>query len=214
MRCALELTLDADADAQEFCVLKVLQERVFIMFCEANLGTAEARGLRVVRVPSGAVVRVVVQSVGGETVSSHWFGRQVLCPGVGCPACGHQSVRVAVFLVGLVETCGKYGPCLLELAAGSYSRVRMLAQMEGFEVGPGLVLELSRRHSRAPLRAEPVEGCGKISERLGEEDVLLDAVSILYRLPLRSGFGSMKEWLDAARAVAMSAIEKAVATVG
>jgi len=172
------------------------------------------RGLTIVRVGVGSQMEVCVQSGEVETCQTHWFDRQYLCPGFDCPACGTYAGRLSVFLVVTVRSQALWVPGLLELTAASWSRVRMLAQMESLSVTSGLVLGLSRSSVRRGVRAEPIGSGGVVSPELVTRERLIDAISLLFKLPARVAEETAAAWCERMRPAVVGQMASAIRRVG
>ncbi len=114
------------------------------------------RGIQLLKVQPMHETEVVVVSTRPELVVTHWFERQYVCPGEGCPACGTYQSRLQVFLLGLVRLDGAGHVRLIELSAQSFSRLKMMTMFEGCEgCLLGLRVRLFRKAVRRPVIAEP-----------------------------------------------------------
>lgn len=184
------------------------------MFVDESGMVTSRRGVVLLKVQPGGRARVCLQSVHVEVVQTHWFGRQMLCPGWDCPACGTYATRAAVFQVALVLQGPEWRPCLVELTASEWSRTRMLAQMEGIEVGPGVVCELSRGGSRSAIRCVVVEATTGVSSVLSTHERLVDALSLLFKLPVRNEGEAAKAWIERIRPVVAGQLSASIRAVG
>jgi hypothetical protein len=185
-----------------------------LMFVEENGMVLARRGICLLKVAPGQRARVCLQSEHVEIVQTHWFGRQMLCPGWDCPACGTYATRVAVFQIGVVWQGPEWRPVLVELTAGEWARTRMLAQMEGLELGLGVVCELSRGGPRSAVRCVPIERTGEISVVLQTAERLTDALALLFKLPARGDGEGSKAWCERIRPAVATQLAAAIRSCG
>lgn len=184
------------------------------MFEHEGQVSVVGRGLQVLKVSAGHRARVCMQSERVEVVSTHWFERQLVCPGWDCPACGVYQVRTMVFFVGVVWVVERWEPRLVEVTSQSWSRLVFLSEADGFRVGTGLGMEIGRHSARSGLRIEPVDVCGEVSDVLRSREKLLDALSLLFRLPARGVAESGEAWVKRVRPAAVVHLEKAMVKGG
>lgn len=153
--------------------------------------------LRIVRIAPRHSYRLVLLCDCVMWVGTHWVdGRQWLCAGTdvdACVGCRCQVSRLVGFgLVGMV-TPDRIVPSLLEVSPSAWSRLEGLCRMDGLDVTCGLVVDARRPRSRAALRLEPVEhreGLRRYTERQ-----LVDAMAVLYGLPLSRDGEDGTAWL-------------------
>lgn len=184
------------------------------MFEDQGRVAIVGRGLQVLKVPAGTRARVCMQSDRVEVVTTHWFERQFVCPGWDCPACGTYVCRTMVFFVGVVHVGQRWEPRLVEVTAQSWSRLTFLSEAEGVVIGPGLLMEIGRERQRSGLRIEPLEESGELSVVLRPRERLLDALSLLFRLPARGVDESGEGWVKRVRPAAVAHLESAIRKSG
>lgn len=185
-----------------------------MMFEDQGQLAVVGRGLQVLKVAAGTRARVCMQSEVVEVVTTHWFERQFVCPGWDCPACGTYASRVMVFFVGVVQVGRRWEPRLVEVSSQSWSRLTFLSLAEGFKVSAGLLMEFARERPRSGLRVDPVEGTDEVSVVLSSRERLLDALSLLFRLPARAVEESGEQWVKRVRTSAVVQIEGAIRHAG
>jgi len=166
------------------------------MFVEDEKAVVGSRGCLVLKLEAAHSTRVCLQSEEVEVCQTHWFDRQVLCSGWDCEACGTYATRVAVFQIAVVERGPQWSPCVVELTATEWSRTRMLAKMEGLRLGPGTLCELSRGSKRSAIRCVALEDTDEVSAVLRTRERLIDALSVLFKLPLRFAEESSAAWCE------------------
>lgn len=144
---------------------------------------------RLIKVFPGHTVRATLQSRHCQIVTSHWFGRQLACPGEECPACGTYPVRVSCFFLATAWTGKVWTPGLFEVCPGEFARLRFMCGWEKESVEAGTCVVMSRKGARSSVRCEPsLEVGGPIIPALGNSEVLLSSVARLLGLPgLRPG---------------------------
>jgi len=184
------------------------------MYCDSSEVQAGVRGLRLLKVSVGEVVRVSIQSPDVEVVGVHWFGRQVICGGGDCLACTYVPVRLVGFCVVQVDLGGSAQPALLEMTGGSWSRCRLLCEMEGLKTTQGLVVELRKPRSKSGIRVEPVSVDGLVNPVLATAERLVDAISVLFSLPRRNVEETAAAWKDRVRASVVLRCSAALAECG
>lgn len=131
----------------------------------------------VVRVGVGGTTRVVVCAERFLPLTTHWVTRTVLCAGEDCPLCEALAARGLFYL----PVAWDERPAMLELSALASSHFEQHAKLLHGGIRPGLVVELSRRGRRSPVRAEVVA----VRENVAAVPVLEFApkVMALYSLP-------------------------------
>lgn len=182
---------------------------------EEILARARAQ-LKILRVPARSKCEVVLLSERALFVACHWLsGRQWLCSATeeyGCPACHGQVPRCVGFgIVRLVANL-HVDVRLLEFSPGSHARLNMLAEMEGWPVGCGLHVGVSRARPRSGLRMEPL-GFASGHDGLSESR-LLDAIAVLFGLPLTVEGEQSEDWARRVQPLAASLLGRAIAMQG
>jgi len=184
------------------------------MFVEQENLVVGRRGVVLLKVPAGSRAKVCLQSLEVEVVQTHWFGRQFLCPGWDCPACGVYAARVGVFQLAVVQRGPEWSPVLLELTAAEWARTRMLGDMTGLIPGPGVVCSLSRGSARSAVRCQPVSRSDERSEFLSSRERLVDVLGLLFKLPGRVTEESVGAWCERVRPAVAEQLSRAIARVG
>lgn len=167
--------------------------------------------LGVLRVAPSQVVRVSLQGDRWWFFGSHWFGRVFICSGDGCPGCMVSQPRVMGYRVGLVEGSARWRPYLVEASSGTVAGLDGFCTMEGYGSVGGLVVEAGRRTKRSPLRLEPVSADGPTLPADRATPATLNAVAVLYGLPLMQAGEEPADWADRVRGVAAAHLSAAVA---
>lgn len=179
--------------------------------------SGSARSLRVLRISAGHEVDAVLVSRDPLWLSTHWFGRQVICPGDVCPACGGGGGREHGYLVIQVAHGPSRSLFLLEISAPTWARAESLASMVGEDLTTGAFVRLSRRRKNSPLMIE-VEGTlkGTVAFAGADSDSsrCLDAVATLYGLPVSKTGEDASQWTDRVRHLAMVKVADAFQSVG
>jgi hypothetical protein len=172
------------------------------------------RNLPVVRVHAGTRAEVSFQTAHFWTFATHWFGRQLVCPGADCPACGTYAERVGTYF--LVQVCEgpRWRPAILELGQGSWARLRMLVESEGWEVGPGLTAECCRRGAKSSLRIEPTGMAGVVQKAYDDPLLLFDALVCLFRWAPRRRDEGVAAYCDRSRPRLIADLEAAIGCRG
>lgn len=183
------------------------------MFCPSG-GLSVTKALSVLKVPAGSRVKVGIQSERPELLVTHWFGRQFVCGGGDCPACGTYASRLGVWNVVQVVVGNSLQPRLLELSSQSWARLRFMAGWEDAESLGGVAVELYRSSLRRPVLAEPCSDVIPVNSRLASADTLLDGLGVLFQLPARRDGESGVEWADRIRPVVVSRVERAMLAAG
>ena len=171
------------------------------------LGRARAQ-LTLLRVRAGGVCQAVVVPGGPLWLGSHWVEkRQVLCcagSAEACMLCGESASRVTGFVLVMVSQLNgsEVTPAqqkrlmLLELSPLSWSGFEMSARFEGLDPCGPILADISRKGARSPLRIEcvrAVDGCSEV-DVLGR--ALVDAVAVLFGLPLVKDAETAEQWRD------------------
>lgn len=177
-------------------------------------GVSVVRGMQILRVEGGQRVVVVAQSAKPELMVTHWFNRQYVCPGDGCPACGVYQSRLTAFFVVTVQCGEKWQQRLCELSAQSLSRLKFMAGWEDMCLESGMGISLTRSSRRKPVFAEPLEFRGEVWPELVGPEVLLDAIGILMKLPARMRLESGRDWCERIRPFCVAQLEQAIRTAG
>jgi len=173
--------------------------------------------LPLLKVNPGALVEVVVAPVGPAWFTTHWLGRrQVLCAGDegACLACGSYPPRVVGFVLACAVVAGKRRVFLLEVSPSSWSRFEMGLCWESVADGQWVRANLTRPRLRAPLRIEVV--CGGTSPLDGyepSERTLVNAVAVLYGLPLMTCTESLQDWESGVQPMLEELVSRALAKV-
>lgn len=131
----------------------------------------------VVRLVAGSQTEVVLLSSRFFSLTTHWNKCTVPCCGDGCPLCEVLPSRglfyVAANCVSRVS--------IVELASQSASHFEQHCKLLYGGLRPGLVVQLTRRGAKTPVRSEVVrvqEGCSEITQL-----ELARHVMALYKFP-------------------------------
>lgn len=171
--------------------------------------------VRICKVVAGQSCRVTVQSSQPQMVASHWFGRQLVCPGADCPACEAYQTRVSAFFLGTLFTGKVWVPAMFEVCPSEVARVRFMASWEEGKMEPGLCITMSRKNARSSLRCEPLpDGGGPILPALDDGRLLLRSVCRLLQLPPLLNHESETEWQARVMPILAGRLSHAIATVG
>jgi len=192
----------------------------FLMDRDKVMARSRAQ-LTLLRVRPGAVVHVRLLPVGPAWFTTHWVGkRQVLCAGdsdVGCPACGLVPPRVVGFVLVLVTVRAEVDRqqlFLLEISPHSWAGFEMGCQFEGIQPGQIVWCELHRRSQRSPLKIEPCKVSDVALGATFEDRTLMNAVAVLYGLPLMGATEELESWKSRVAPVVSSLGSRAVQEVG
>lgn len=166
------------------------------MYVDEEVEVVGRRGLTLLRVMAGSRSEVVLQSDQVEVVRTHWFERQILCPGWDCPACETYSSRVAVFFVALAVVGPRVQPVLVEVTASEWARCGLLSRMGVGVVEAGGRLEISRSAARRAARVTLTDVGGTVVPELRTRERLIDAISLLFNLPARAPAELASSWCD------------------
>lgn len=166
--------------------------------------------LPLAKVPSGAVMRASLQGDVWYYFGSHWVGRVLLCSGEGCPGCLHGPSRVMGYRVGLIQHVEKWRPALLEVSSGAIAGLQGFCEMEGLSDASGLVVELSRRGKRSPVRIEPVSSGGATMPPDRSVATVINAVAVLYGLPIMLPAEDPIDWAKRVQSMAAGHLASAV----
>lgn len=174
----------------------------------------ESAGMTILRVEAGHDLRLVLQSSKPEMLVTHWFNRQYVCPGDGCPACGVYQSRLTLWQIVTVVTGAREQVRLFECSPTSWARLRFMLSWEGNVTVPGTVIIASRRGRNKPVSLEPAGFELAAQERFDSRELLVDAVATVFKIArLREG-EEMEVWMDRLRPVLVRELEMAIAKVG
>lgn len=167
--------------------------------------------LPLIRVNPRSVVHLAWAGTVPICVGTHWFGKSLICIGDGCPACEVMRVRLSVFALARIVDAGVLSPlAMLECSAASWCRYEGLATMDTDGVAPGQVVAVTRRAANKPLVIEPMPGQVVPMEKPGSLHQLLQAVSVLLRVPgPLEGEGAVA-WRDRMKPTFRLALESAL----
>lgn len=105
----------------------------------------------VLHVEQGHSVEVLLLSVHWLRLSTHFYKRTQICLGTdACPVCHLLPSRCYYYLPALYTATRR--PVLLELSPHASSDLEQMARLQEQGFRPGLVVELSRRSKRAPVK--------------------------------------------------------------
>ena len=174
--------------------------------------------LPLLKINPGAVVRVKVLPVGPAWFTVHWVGkRQVLCAArgeSGCMACGVAPGRVVGFVLVTTLLVEKERLFLLEVSPLALNSLEMSAQFEGISTNASVWCDVSRHGARRPLRFEAVEESRYDCPQEAATVRLMNAVAVLYGLPLMIVGECVSSWEERVAATVASFAERAVLTSG
>lgn len=177
-------------------------------------GVSVVKALGLVKVVERSRVQVIVQSEAAELLVTHWFGRQYVCPGLDCPACGTYQSRLSVWNVVLMRGGDSLQPRLLELSAQSWARLKFMAGWEDSESLSGLVVDLHRGSMRRPVIAEPAGGRGEVVPLLSSGVRLLEALAVVFKLPLPGREEASPAYCSRVRPLVVRRLEAAMGREG
>lgn len=178
----------------------------------ASLKDARARwSLALLKVPPGPHYRVELGGSKWMVFGSHWLNRMLLCSGDGCPGCVGGAARVMGYRVVLLQEPQRRRPVLLEASCGAIAGLQGLLAGEGREEEPGLTVEVFRRHRRSPLRLEPLVEVPLTTGVPLDDAVTVNAVSVLYGLPLMAPGEPTADWASRVQPVAAAQLGHAIA---
>lgn len=179
-------------------------------------GSAPSAGnaLPVLKVNARGLVDCVLQSSDFVVINTHWLGRRLWCVGENCPGCSFASIRSLAYAIVTVDRAGKKCPTLLECTLGELSRVQGLADMEGYEVAPGLRLQASRSKPRSPLRIEPTGVGGVIVPALASPRKTVAAAAVLASLPSPGEGTTLTDYFASVLPAVRTKLERAIAANG
>lgn len=166
-------------------------------------GTRSAFALSLLKVSGGSRCDAVVQSSQPIWLDTHWIGLQILCPGSDCPLCRSLSSRSQGYLVVTVELQGETKPFLLEFTGTSALRFQERLQFFQLELKSGLELSLFRKGKRTPLVIEPGASDRLVDPQLAADRRLLNAIAVIFGLPLCEAVSSREIWAEKAMPVAL-----------
>ena len=156
--------------------------------------------LVLLRVRAQGECEVEIVPVGPLWLGSHWVDRrQILCTAgtdTPCELCGRSMSRVTGFVLAVVTQLERKRLMLLELSPLSWSGFEMSSQYEGVALDRGVITRLSRSSARKPLRMEVVRAGGPLASVSELEARLVNAVAVLFGIPLTQGSESIEEWRD------------------
>lgn len=119
--------------------------------------SAGAARWSIVRVRAGSQTEVIVVGSKLLPLSTHWIaagrGRSVLCPVDDCPLCVWLPVRGFFYLPVIWDA----RQCILELSSLAASHFEQHCKLLHGGIRPGLVVALSRKSAKQPIRSEVVE---------------------------------------------------------
>ncbi len=167
-------------------------------------GTRSAFSLSLLKVSAGGRCDCVVQSSSPLWLDTHWVGRQILCPGEECPFCGNLPSRSQGYLVVTVDVAGETKPFLLEFTGTSALRFDERLRFFEIELKPGLEISLFRKSKRSPLVMEPGAADRAFDPCLADDRRLLNAIAVIFGLPLCAAKSSRATWAVESMPVALS----------
>lgn len=161
----------------------------------------------VVRIVPGHRTEVVLHSAQFFELTTHWAGRSVLCPGEDCRLCETHSAR------GLFYTAVKWNSRVSILELGSVSAGHLEQTLKLFAGGmrAGLVVELSRRNPKHPVKSEYV----REAETLGEVSLidLARHVLALYKFPCPNVGENLEAYETRCRGIAKMRADRIATTL-
>lgn len=170
--------------------------------------------LALLRINPGAVARVKVVAGGPAWFQVHWVGkRQVLCCSDGgsyCPACAIAPGRVIGFVLCTTLLGERERLFLLEVSPLAISSMEMSAKFEGLSTSDSLWCDVTRPGSRRPLRFEAIEASGITAPESAMRARLINAVAVLFGLPLMRVEETVEAWEERVRGVVASFAARAV----
>lgn len=166
-------------------------------------GTRSAFSLSLLKVSGGSRCDAVVQSSRPIWLDTHWIGRQILCPGIDCPFCESLPSRSQGYLVVTVDVRDEVKPFLLEFTGTSALRFTERLQFFDLQLKSGLEISLWRKSQRTPLVIEPGASDRLVDPQLAEDRRLLNAISVIFGLPLCAAASSREIWAEKAMPVAL-----------
>lgn len=143
---------------------------------------------------------------------SHWLDRMYLCAGDGCPGCMHGPPRTMGYRVVMVQHPTRWNPALLEASCLSINQLEGLAAMESLQVEAGLIVDVSRKTKRSPVRLEPASSQASVQVKAQKPFIALNAVALLFGLPLMSEVEEPADWAERSREVAAGRLAAALLT--
>jgi len=181
------------------------------MICDPKNLNRSARSLPMLKIRAGHEAEIQICSQSVLWLKTHWLGRQLICPGPACPMCGGAEGRAHGYVTVILRTGQRPRPYLLEVSPPSWERLISLAKMEQLEVGTGLICTASRRKPKSPLTIEPFGRSENIPTAEASIRRTLDAVSILYGLPVMRPAETQEQWAARSIPLACSMIGQAIA---
>jgi hypothetical protein len=167
--------------------------------------------LPIIKVKPGAGIDVVLMGPEVVALPTHWVGRQLVCPGDDCPACDSQFPRVFHYLGAAFERSpGKWGLGLLEMSDTTTGRLCAQMEVAGVFFKRGEVVRLSRRYTKSPLVAQPLNMTKEPGSLALNMLMLVQALAVLYQLPPQSGSQTLQEWTESVKPVLRSHLQAAL----
>jgi hypothetical protein len=169
----------------------------------ADPAQARARwALPLLRVLPGASYLVELAGARWFFFGAHWLERGLLCIGEACPGCAVGVPRVLGYRAAILRDGNRRRNVLVEASAGAVSGLEGLLCAESVVNDVGCPVEVTRRHRRSPVRLEPAVDLAFGSSVALDDSVTLNAVALLYNLPLATPGEPAAEWASRVRRVA------------
>lgn len=150
-----------------------------------------------VRMKAGSVAEVTLLSRSFFALGTHFLGVTIPCPGEKCDLCEILPVRGLFYLAAECEGMRS----IVELGAVSANDLEQHLKLLHGGLRPGVVVELSRRTAKAPIRSEfvrCVEGAKEV-DRL----ILCQRVMAVYKFPPCNPTDSIGEYEQRIRQMAI-----------
>jgi len=173
--------------------------------------------LPLLKVQPGAVVRLKVLALRVAWFATHWLGRrQVLCAAGRdgeCAGCALSPSRVVGFQLVTLVIDRRERLFLLEVSPLAISSLEMSAKFEGVSRLGGILVEVRRPRARGPLRFEVVEECSESIDPAEGDARLINAVAVLYGLPLLFIGETVEAWEERVSPMVRSLVSVAAGAV-
>lgn len=170
--------------------------------------------LGLLKVPGGSRVRCILQGERWLYFGSHWLGRVLLCAGDGCPACRCGASRVMGYRLAVWCDGERRVLYVLEASSGAIAGLDQSAKFHGLDVEPGLEVEIGRKGKRSPLRFEAMRLTATMLQPGDAEVTLVNALAVLYGLPVLMPGEDAAAWAQRVQPVASSHCAAAVRAAG
>lgn len=173
------------------------------------------RCVRVLKVEPGHSCKITLQSGHFQLVTTHWFGRQFVCPGHGCPACEGYQARISCFFLATCWTGKVWIPGMFEICPSELARLQFMMSWDADVVRAGACVMLSRKGPRTSVRCEPLEqDGGEILAALDSRPLLVNSVCRLLRLPHLRSDETADQWQSRVRPFLIANLDGAIRKVG